>query len=58
MKNILIQILIDPEMKKKADQLKKKFGLKKNTELIRFLIVQSYRKEIETPKLSKNENPN
>ncbi len=54
MKNILVQILIDPEMKKKADQLKKKFGLKKNTELIRFLIVQSFRKEILNEEIEKS----
>ena len=41
----LLQSFADSELVKKADKLKEQFGLNKYSELIRYLIVQEFRRQ-------------
>jgi hypothetical protein len=46
MKKTLFSSWVDAQTLKKAEDLKKLYGLEKQSELIRFLIVKEYREKI------------
>lgn len=46
MKKTLFQSWVDSQIVKKAEDLKKLYGLEKQSELIRFLIVKEHREKI------------
>ena len=56
MKKTLFSSWVDAQILKKAEDLKKLYGLEKQSELIRFLIVKEHRERIKIPSLTQNEN--